>query len=429
MECTYVHAVPDPTMNTALAAICEVAPRTGSWSVSAPPRPSARSWRARPTWATSTEYASRGWPWRSAPEPGAPLRILTVTSEAVPFAKTGGLADVCGSLPRALASRGHDVRVVLPRYGSVPPDTAQGARRTSRCPTGAGERWCLVLEGTLGGSDVPVYFLEHDALFDRPHLYGPPGDEYGDNCLRFTVLCRGALQLCRKLGWVPDVVHCHDWQAALVPALLNTVERSALGRVASVLTIHNVAYQGRFWASEMAVTGLPPSSRDWRDLEFHGGLNLLKGGIAHATLVSTVSPRYAREIQTPAFGELLDAALRARGDGIRGVLNGIDDELWDPSRDGRLVARYGPSDTTGKSACKADLQAMLGLAPDPHAVLAGFSAGWSCRRAWTSSSTPRPISCGRPAARRARYGRGAPRAAAAGPRRRARRGQGRHRVR
>ena len=301
------------------------------------------------------------------------MRILMVTSEAVPFAKTGGLADVCGTLPAALASRGHDVRLVMPRYRQVDRAGLGPLEGPLGVPTGAGERWCLVLEGRLPRSDVPVYFLEHDALFDREEIYGPPGGSYGDNCLRFTVLARGAMQLCHKVGFYPEVVQCHDWQAALVPAFLRSAEQAGpLEGTASVLTIHNVAYQGRFGGWEVMLTGLGPEHFTVDELEFHGGLNLLKGGIANAAAVSTVSPTYAREITTPEHGEGLDGVLRARGEPIRGILNGIEEDFWNPETDSLLPERFGRTDLTGKAVCKRALQQRFGLPVDSSAPVVGF---------------------------------------------------------
>lgn len=303
------------------------------------------------------------------------MRILMVTSEVVPFARTGRLADVCGALARALAGRGHDVRVVMPRYRRV----ARGGLRLSTeplgVPTGVGERWCLALSTALPGSEATCYFLEHDLLFDRAGLYGEPGARaaFPDNCLRFAVLCRGALQLCHQLGWVPDVIHCWDWQAALVPAFLRAFEaRSPLGRVPTVLTIYALASRARFDPREIAVTGLGLEHLDWRTFEHQGTFDPLKGGIALATLVTTASPSYAAEIQTPERGEGLDPLLRHRADRLCGVLDGIDDVAWNPATDPILPARYGADDLGGKAACKAELQRFAGLEPSPERPVLGF---------------------------------------------------------
>lgn len=302
------------------------------------------------------------------------MRILMVTSEAVPFVKTGGLADVCGALPRALADLGHDVRIVLPRYKQIKDLQLEEFPQPLGVPTGAKERWCGVLTTTLPNSEVPVYFIENDELFDRDGLYGPNGGEsYPDNCLRFTVLCRGALQLCHALGWFPEIFHCHDWQAALVPAMLRTFESdSELSKSATLLTIHNLAYQGRGSADDMTVTGLGWELFNWQNFEFYNDTNLLKGGIALASLINTVSPTYAKEIRTPEFGEGLHDLLQYRSDRVRGVLNGIDSELWNPETDQLIPATYSSENRSGKKLCRKALQRRAVLPPDDNAIIAGF---------------------------------------------------------
>ena len=320
------------------------------------------------------------------------LKILFVASECVPFAKTGGLGDVVGALPLALASRGHDVRLVIPRYRSankhlVTPGGAlrPGVRRLPEplgVPLGSHELWSAVWEtrldphaeaGAAPAGPLPrVYLLEHDHFFDRDGVYGDSHGEFGDNFARFTFLNSGALALCRALGFTPDVVHVHDWPTGLLPVYLDTLEKdSPLGRAASVLTIHNLGYQGWFDASLLPLSGL-----GWdvfqRGLEAHGRLNLLKGGLHHATLISTVSPRYAQEIQTPAGGEGLDGLLRARGGDVIGILNGIDDVVWNPATDRHLAARYDVNDLSGKALCKAALQRELGLPERPDVPLLGL---------------------------------------------------------
>jgi len=302
-----------------------------------------------------------------------PLRILMVASEVTPFAKSGGLADVMNALPSALRRRGIDVRMVMPRYGFIGRDRLRLHSAPLGVPVSLVERWCAVLEGRL--DDVPVYFLEHDQLYDRPDLYGPPGSSYADNCLRFALLSRGALQLCHHLNWWPDVFHANDWQAALVPVYLNTVARGTpLERAASVLTIHNLAYQGWFLQQDTVNIGLPWGQLVQLGLEAHGAINLLKGGIYHATLVTTVSPTYAKEIQTPWYGEGLDSVLRARRADLFGVLNGIDGQLWNPETD-RLIPRcYSAADLSGKRFCKDVLRQEAGLAARPDMPLVGMVA-------------------------------------------------------
>ncbi len=309
------------------------------------------------------------------------LKVLFVASEVVPFAKTGGLADVCGALPLALAARGHDVRVVLPRYRVAKKHPAERLPGPLMVPLAGGQAWGGVYEARVGASEARFYLLEHDGLFDRPGIYGDGGGGYRDNLARYTFLSRGALRLCRQLDWAPDVVHAHDWQTALTPIYLDTLERgSPLGRAASVLTLHNMGYQGWFDKRELGTTNLGWELFHARGLESHDTINLLKGGLYHATLVSTVSPRYAREIQTPEGGEGLDGVLRDRGGDLLGILNGIDDSVWNPAGDGHIPALFSADDLSGKHECKARLQEELGLAQDPHAPLIGLVSRFAAQK-------------------------------------------------
>jgi starch synthase len=300
------------------------------------------------------------------------LRILFVASECVPFAKTGGLADVVGALPAALAERGHDVRVVIPRYRMT--KKVPATRRPAPLEVQLGQRtsWGAVWETHLGRGSARIYLLEHDQLFDRDGVYGDRFGEFGDNLARFAFLSRGALSLCHELGFVPDVVHAHDWPTCLAPVYLDTLEaHSSLARTASVLTIHNLGYQGWFDKERLPDTGLGWGSFHSRSLETYDRINLLKAGIFHSTLISTVSPTYAREIQAPGGGEGLDGALRARAGDIIGVLNGIDDEVWNPANDPLISANFTSSDLSGKAVCKATLQRDMGLAVRPDVPLIG----------------------------------------------------------
>jgi starch synthase len=298
------------------------------------------------------------------------LKILFAASEVVPFAKTGGLADVAGALPLALAARGHDVRVVLPRYRVAKRHPTTLLPAPLAVPVGGGEAWCGVHEAPLGADGARAYLLEHDALYDRDGIYGDAHGGFGDNLARYTLLSRGAIRLCDYLGFAPDIVHVHDWQAALVPVYLRTLDAGTpAARAATVLTLHNMGYQGWFGKGELYQTGLGWDAFHARGLEARDGLNLLKGGIHEATLVTTVSPRYAREIQTPEGGEGLDGALRERGGDVIGVLNGIDDAIWNPETDAHTPAHFDADDLGGKAACKAALQAEMGLPVDPDAPI------------------------------------------------------------
>jgi len=290
------------------------------------------------------------------------MKVLFVASECAPFAKTGGLGDVVGALPAALAANGVDVRVVVPLYAGMPWHRFERLEGPLAVPMWWGSARCAVRLARLPRSDVRVYALEYRRYFDRPHLYGPPGDAYGDNLERFAFLSRGALELAKALGWLPDVIHCHDWQTALVPVYVNTVEwAQPLHGAATVYTIHNLAYQGVFDPGALAVTGLGRELWHPTGFEHFGTLNLTKAALYHATLLSTVSPTYAREIQTPEQGFGLDGVLASRRGDLVGILNGIDVVEWDPRTDPHLAARYDANDLAGKARCKAALQAEAGL--------------------------------------------------------------------
>ncbi|HEV8309095.1 MAG TPA: glycogen synthase GlgA [Methylomirabilota bacterium] len=303
------------------------------------------------------------------------LRILFVASEVEPFAKTGGLADVAGALPKALSALGHDVRVIMPKYAGV--ERTAGALRTvlPRLEVPLGTR---TVEGSLlqgrADSAVPVYFLGQDAYYARPALYGTSEGDYPDNCERFVFFCRAVLAALPQLDWRPHLVHAHDWQTGLIPVYLETLYRDDpdYRDVATVFTIHNLAYQGLFWHYDFPMTGLGWDLFTPAGIEFYGRINFLKGGLVFSDLLTTVSPTYAREIQTPEYGEGLDGVLRERSADLVGILNGIDYELWNPATDADLPKRYGPDDLDGKAACKAALRQEMGLAdPGRPAPLVG----------------------------------------------------------
>jgi starch synthase len=317
------------------------------------------------------------------------LSVLFVASECAHFVKAGGLGDVVAALPVALRALGHDARVVIPRYDVIDPGRLRRRPAPLGVPLGGGEAWAGVLESSIradgsgaaipatdatgqSAGDVPVYLLDHLSLFGRGYLYDPPGGMALDNLVRFAFLCRGALQLCKQLAWIPDVIHVHDWPTALIPVYLNTIEAGgALGRTATVLTIHNLAHQAKFPSRDLAATHIPASELRPDSLEDFGAVSPLKGGLYHATKLTTVSPSYAREIRTPQGGSGLDGLIRFRGGDLVGILNGIDERAWDPSRDPALAAPFDADDLTGKAACKRALQRELGLAEQPDVPLIG----------------------------------------------------------
>jgi len=297
----------------------------------------------------------------------ASLRVLFVASESVPVVKTGGLADVVGALPKALASEGCEVRVVLPFYRSVRESGVPCRTVLEGMPVEVGgeSRPADVLQTFIDDRTV-CYLIRQDEFFDRTYLYGPPEGGYPDNDLRYICLCRAVFSLCRALSYFPDVMHCHDWQAAMVPAYLRFLYgRSAgFGHTRSLLTIHNLAYQGLFPAETFPRTGLPGTFFTPEGMEFWGNANFLKAGIVSADRISTVSPTYSREILSPEFGCGLEGVLSGRAGDLHGILNGADYQAWDPARDLYLAARYDPDRLEAKQKCKESLIREMGIRPE-----------------------------------------------------------------
>ena len=302
------------------------------------------------------------------------MRVVMASSEVVPYAKTGGLADVLGALPRALHRLGIDVAVIMPKYASITAERFP-LRRTDwllQVPVSSQNVPAAVLQSELD-DEVPVYLVEADQYFARSGLYGTADGDYLDNAERFAFFGRALPALLQRLG-APDVLHCHDWQTALAPVFLRTDlgRYPGLERVRTVLTVHNLGYQGQFWHFDWHLLNL-----DWRYftadwLEFYGKINYLKGGVVCADAVTTVSPTYAEEIQTAEFGHGLDGVLRARREALTGILNGVDYEEWSPEHDPHIAARYSAVELAGKVACKADLQATVGLPVDAKVPLIGI---------------------------------------------------------
>lgn len=286
-----------------------------------------------------------------------------VAPEVAPFVKVGGLADVVGALSKALAGRGHDVRIIMPKFAGLKHiETAVPEARPLIVNLGGHEAYGRIWECKLPGSEAICYFVEHNQFFDAPSVYvGPSGDE-SDNGQRFTFLSRAAIDLCYHLDWIPDVLHCHDWPTGLAPLYLNTTEWvKPMGRVASLMTLHNMQHQGWFHRNLVDYAGLPQSVFRADGLESMGQVNMLKGGIYHSTKITTVSPTYAREIQEADGGHGLQSLLRYRAADLIGVINGIDDTEWNPSSDPLLPANFSADDLSGKAICKAQLQEAFGL--------------------------------------------------------------------
>lgn len=288
------------------------------------------------------------------------MRIAHIASEVYPFAKTGGLADVTGTLPAAIASLGHEVTVITPAHRPTPDVPVPGSI--------VGAVTALGYQATvfhLERDSVDVLLLDCPELFLRPAPYGTPEGDFPDNHRRFAFFCHAALSLLAQRGGV-DILHAHDWQAALAPVLLryDPAARALLPDAATVMTIHNLAYQGIFPADSLPECGLPWNVNTIDVMEYWGQLSFLKGGLTSADALTTVSPTYAREILTPDFGAGLEGVLRERAADLSGILNGLDGRLWNPAHDPALPVNYGPDNTaTGKTASRAALAGELGLAP------------------------------------------------------------------
>ncbi len=303
------------------------------------------------------------------------MKILMVSAEVVPFAKTGGLADMVSALSIQLTKMGHDVRIVMPRYYRIDRKKLELLPGPMAIAAGQIETWSAVYKTTMPGCDnLPVYFIDHEECFGRDGVYGTKSEtDFHDNPYRFAVLCHGAFQLCRKLGWYPDIVHAHDWSTCLAPVLVKNVCRyCGFEHTASVLTIHNQGYQGQYAKEQFPALGIDWGMYYGAGFEHHGGINFLQAGVSCADMITTVSLTYAHEIQTMEGGFGMDGLLRIRSEVIRGILNGADVEQWNPSLDKRLPFNYSASDMSGKAKCKAELQKRMGLEVNPDIPLIGI---------------------------------------------------------
>jgi starch synthase len=296
------------------------------------------------------------------------MKIVHVASELYPYMKTGGLADAVAAMAGALADHAHEVSVFLPGYRAVieHPDAA-GAERKLRLKIEMGDQF---LSGDVRvfspRKNLQVYLICREEFYDRRAPYGNGERDYEDNSDRFVFFCKGVIETLRLADVQADVVHCHDWQAALLPLLLREAERRHRVTLAlkTVFTIHNIAYQGLFPATTFARTNLPDELYHIDGLEYYSQVNYMKGGILFADRVTTVSPRYAREIQTPEFGCGLDGVAQTRAEDIVGLLNGVDTSIWNPTVDALLPARYSRADLSGKAACRAELMKRCGFSAD-----------------------------------------------------------------
>ena len=301
------------------------------------------------------------------------MKILIIAPEIAPFAKVGGLADVTGALPKALEQLGHDVRIVCPLYGCIKRDESwRPQNKPLTVPTGTGMRYARVWERILPGSGMPAYFIEYDEFFARQEIYEGPWGWHSDNDRRFGFFSRAALEMCFWMDWMPDIVHAHDWPTGLVPVMLNTVYAGTkLGNAASVMTIHNIQHQGYCDRSIISFLGLPEWLFRADHVEAMGAVSMLKGGIFHATKITTVSPTYAQEIQGPIGGHGMNSILRFRSADLIGVLNGIDTTVWNPMLDPALPTPFNAANLPAKEESKKRLCERFGLRYDPKKAIFG----------------------------------------------------------
>lgn len=310
--------------------------------------------------------------------PGKPrrlsLNILMVTSEAVPFAKTGGLADAVSALSVALSKLGHDVRVVLPRYYRIDRNKLEHVSGPMGVHCGYQEIWTGVYSAVLPDSTVPVYFIDHEQSYGRDGIYGIPEEpDFNDNPQRFSLLGHAALQLCRKIGWMPDIVHAHDWAAALAPILLKFHEAySDFSATASVFTIHNIGYQGVYGKHLYPHTALSWDNFYAAGFEDWDRMNFLKAALVSSDKLTTVSPTYAKEIQRPEYGFRMDGILRYRSSDLTGILNGVDTGTWNPGKDKLIPVKYTAKTIEKKAENKKALQKRMGLPQNPDVPLIGM---------------------------------------------------------
>lgn len=308
------------------------------------------------------------------------MHVLFAASECVPFSKTGGLADVVGALPRAVAALGHQATVYLPLYRRTQLKEPRTVIASITVPFDDRYRFCAVLDGGKQHG-VQYYFIDYPPFYDRDALYGTPLGDYRDNAERFALYCRAVLEAAKVLG-VPDVFHCHDWQSALIPVLLRTLydEDPALQGIPAVFTIHNMGYQGVFSPDTLPLLMLPWDLFTISKLEFFGKVNFLKGALVYSDFITTVSRKYAQEIQTVEYGFGLEGVLRSRASSVAGILNGVDYDEWNPAVDPILAARYSAQSLEGKQECRRDLLRRFSLDPQSTAPIVGIVSRFAAQK-------------------------------------------------
>lgn len=301
------------------------------------------------------------------------LNILFVASEVAPFAKTGGLADVALSLPKALREMGHNVIVVMPRYYAIDKAKLTHIEGYLGVPMGyMGELWAGVYSSKLPNSDVLIYFIDYEEFFGRGGLYDHYGEAYTDNDNRFIFFCKSVFSLCKMINFKPDIIHANDWHTAAVPLLAKSRFVHDFGDVATVLTLHNLEHQGTVFKGAMDILECGWEHFNPEAYESVGYINMLKGGIAYADAVTTVSKKYANEIKTSEFGFGLENHIKAHSYKLFGILNGVDYSEWSPKYDDKIASKYSAKDMKGKLLCKRDIQKHFNLEQRDDVVLIGF---------------------------------------------------------
>ena len=309
------------------------------------------------------------------------MHIVFAASECVPFAKTGGLADVVGALPPELAKLGHQLTVYLPHYKQTKmPADSRTVIPSLTIPFDDKYRFCSVVDGGFRAG-VHFYFIDYPPFFDREALYGTSLGDFRDNAERFALFSRAVLEASKIIG-VPDIFHVHDWQTSLIPVLLRSVyeDDPAFAKTCSVLTIHNVGYQGLFPADTLPLLMLPWDLFTVNKLEFFGKVNFLKGAITFADYVTTVSRKYAQEIQTAEYGFGLEGVLKARAATVTGILNGVDYSEWNPETDRHIAANYSVNDLSGKAVCRQDLLSQFGIPQETRLPVVGIVSRFAAQK-------------------------------------------------
>jgi starch synthase len=285
------------------------------------------------------------------------MKVCFFSSEVFPFAKTGGLADVSGALPPALAKEGVEVKMFMPLYKNIRPQKLDDQFASTKL-----------------GTNIEIIFVKHDDYFNRDYLYGTPQGDYPDNLKRFSFFCKKSLEFIKRINFIPDIFHANDWQASLVNIYLKTLYRDQkiFKDIKSVLTIHNLAYQGLFHRNEFPTLGIDQSYFSIDGFEYYGKINLLKGGIVFSDIVNTVSPTYAQQIKTQEYGCGLDGVLRQKGESLCGILNAIDYNVWDPKKDKFIYKPYNANNFEDKYVNKKNFQKELGLEQNKNTLLLGM---------------------------------------------------------